>query len=484
MGEVTLRSGQILSVDESRRLGVGSFKEVLACSDRSLVVARYLPKMIDSKEQLGRLELILGKFNPTVLKKEGGGAEDATEADYYRSLFCWPIDTVLQPKLGVLLPHFADRFFFKESPWRDAKAPYSKLKTLNEFINRHKMREGVSGTLLSYLQIGLLLSRAVKRLHIGAGLTHTDLSANNVLIDPADPPRTPAACCLFDNDMLAVRGSFAPRAKGTAGYIAPEIVTGRAGPSVDADKHSLSVILYRMLFGRHPLLGKKLHSDATTLDENETLSLGDRAVFVEHPSDDSNRPDESIKVPLSWYGEGLASLFLKAFVTGIHSPAKRPLAVQWEDAFVSTIDHLYPCGNDACTARWFVIDSPRTKIVCPWCKWSRAVPVIFLRFATMKGVLSRSLTVWRGGTVNEWHLIPGRSPGPHSARTPLGLLDFDTAHRMWVLDNQQISWIRGVHGATSDYKIGDRVPLQPGTRYMYGIGAEPVGLLEVVKAVT
>jgi hypothetical protein len=73
------------------------------------------------------------------------------------------------------------------------------------------------------------------------------------------------------------------------------------------------------LLNRHPLRGPKVHSTRSA-EEDEQLSLGKKALFIEHPLDSSNRPKEGLKVPVTALGSTLSKLFYKAFVTGLHAP--------------------------------------------------------------------------------------------------------------------------------------------------------------------
>src|SRR5207245_1552542 len=104
-----------------------------------------------------------------------------------------------------------------------------------------------------------------------AGLAHSDLSYNNVLVDPAG-----GHISIIDIDGLVVPGRFPPDVVGTPDFIAPEVVAtsrlpkndpGRKLPSIPTDRHALSVLLYMYLLCRHPLRGRKVHHADPTRDE-------------------------------------------------------------------------------------------------------------------------------------------------------------------------------------------------------------------------
>ena len=125
-----------------------------------------------------------------------------------------------------------------------------------------------------------------------AGLAHSDLSYKNVLIDPVSGRAT-----IIDIDGLVVPGKFPPDVIGTPDFIAPEVMAtkhlnkldpNRKLPSIQTDRHALAVMIYMYLLYRHPLRGGKIHDMDPQTDEE--LSMGLNALFVEHPTDKTNRP--------------------------------------------------------------------------------------------------------------------------------------------------------------------------------------------------
>lgn len=83
---------------------------------------------------------------------------------------------------------------------------------------------------------------------------------------------------------------------GTPDFIAPEVVTTshlpkddakRVLPSIATDRHALSVLIYMYLLFRHPLRGGKIH-DMDDEVRDESLAMGEKALFIEHPTDHSN----------------------------------------------------------------------------------------------------------------------------------------------------------------------------------------------------
>src|SRR5262249_47460962 len=113
----------------------------------------------------------------------------------------------------------------------------------------------------NYLALCIRMARAVARLH-NAGLAHSDLSPNNVLVDPKR-----GASIVIDFASLAGEGLYPPDVLGTKGYIAPEVLTtmhlklndpNRKHPNARTDQHALAVLIYQYLLRRHPLDGKRV----------------------------------------------------------------------------------------------------------------------------------------------------------------------------------------------------------------------------------
>jgi hypothetical protein len=96
------------------------------------------------------------------------------------------------------------------------------------------------------------------------------------------------------------------------------------------------------LLYRHPLKGGKVNDLDT--EKDDLLSMGAKALFIEHPTDFTNRPKlqqlskytlpwaDVEKIPYTVTGPYLKKLFDEAFITGLHQPNLRPNADAWEQA--------------------------------------------------------------------------------------------------------------------------------------------------------
>jgi serine/threonine protein kinase len=211
------------------------------------------------------------------------------------------------------------------------------------------------------------------------GLAHSDLSYKNILIDPKG-----INACIIDIDSLVVPTKYPPDVMGTPDFIAPEVLKtshlakddkNRIHPSADTDRHALAVLIYLYLFFRHPLRGGKNH-DLNDSANDEKLMMGEKALFIEHPSNKENRvkhkPDQFMpwvdpdKIPYTIAGDFLVPLFNRAFIDGLHNPSKRPTAIEWETALAKSMDLLLKCPNSNCTEKWYIFNNA-LKPSCPFC---------------------------------------------------------------------------------------------------------------------
>jgi serine/threonine protein kinase len=404
-------------------IGAGGMKDVYFSPDKSYVVAFFRDKQDANAKD--RLMNITGIYRDKIFKAEGG--------NYWQNLYCWPTKIVeYNGKLGVVCPTYQKHFFFtkgsvnndflgikgkeKEGKW------YASAKNQNKFLAAEE-----KGNWFRYFQICIQISRAVRRLH-AAGLAHSDLSYKNVLIDP-----TSGKASIIDIDGLVVPGKYPPDVLGTPDFIAPEVIAtkhlnhddpARKLPSIATDRHALAVMVYIYLLYRHPLRGGKVWDLDSTKDEE--LSMGEKALFVEHPQNKDNRvkvrdlqssqlpqgdPD---KIPYTVCGPYLKQLFDRAFIDGLHTPSLRPTANEWEDALLKTVDLMQPCQNPKCSYRWFVFDNTN-KPKCPFCgtEYRGFLPILNMYSSRRQGSFTFDnyrLMVYNNQHLYQWHVNRNISP--------------------------------------------------------------------------
>ncbi|MCA1855591.1 kinase [Massilia oculi] len=478
-------------IDEVR--ASGGMKDVYFSPDKAYVVAFFRGGADAAMRE--RLAMITTVYRERIFSQVGG--------DYWKNLFCWPTTTVEhRGRLGVVAPFYAPEFFFthgsrnndmlairgreKEGKW------FASPSNRNRFLDEREL-----GDWMLQIKLCLQIARAVRRMH-SAGLAHSDLSYRNVLIDPSS-----GRACLIDIDGLVVPGKFPPDVVGTPDFIAPECVaTARLGrddprrklPSIATDRHALAVLIYMYLLLRHPLRGDKVH-DTDDPQRDEALSMGERALFVEHPEDASNRIRlanvkavelpwrDTARLPCAVTGPYLGRLFADAFVDGLHAPALRPSADDWETALVKTVDLLQPCPNPACEQKWYVFDN-RSRPRCPFCGtcYAGRLPVLNLYSSQNEGSFrpdGHRLMVYSGQSLFPWHanrlLVPNEKlEPPQRKRVGYFVLHEDA----WYLVNEGMPELMVLPSRTP-VAPGERIPLEDGGQFL--MSRAPGGRLAVVQ---
>ncbi|MDR6340003.1 serine/threonine protein kinase [Filimonas zeae] len=459
----------------------GGMKDVYFSPDKSYVVAFYRDEQdAVSKE---RLRKIVTQYYDSFFNREGG--------DYYKDLYCWPTDMVEEGrKTGIVVPAYHSNFFFKKgyatSDLIKGKEKEGKWFASPKFRNKQfalRLDESELGNWLSYFQVCLNISRGVKRLH-SAGLAHSDLSYKNVLVDPVSK-----SAAIIDIDGLVVPGLFPPDVIGTADFIAPEVLAtkhlhvkdlNRVLPSRVTDLHALAVMIYMYLLYRHPLKGGKVHH--LEPEKDDLLSMGKKAMFIEHPTDATNRPNISqlnpkelpwadvTRIPYSVTGPYLKALFDQAFVTGLHDPAQRPPAEMWEQAILKTTDLMQPCSNTACDQKWYVFDNT-SRPRCPFCGTAHkgTLPVLDLYYQFKPAVWrpeNHRLMVYNNQYLFQWHVnrnVVRNEKLTAEQKVPVGYFTFYQGK--WVLVNQKLDSLKDLTN-DAEVPLGAMVEITDGKRLL------------------
>lgn len=259
------------------------------------------------------------------------------------------------------LPLYSDHFYFKKDGLSPTTPLRGKEKSGDWFFNP-VFRFGYidpseRGDFGGMLMCCLDLAKSVDAFHVN-GSVHCDISPRNVLLDPV----------AGKSILIGTEHAFDPKIDnpdvlGTKGFIAPEIVATcnnpqgqQVLPNQETDRHSLAVLIYSLLLCRHPLEGAAVW-DKNDQTRDDNLTYGEKALFIEHPTDKRNRYDwnwvvtDSKKTDLSFLrpwrdldvlpytklGPHLSLLVERAFVDGLHNPSARPTAAEWADTIEKTI---------------------------------------------------------------------------------------------------------------------------------------------------
>lgn len=491
----TFDGQEIEFVDEI--IGSGAMKDIYFSPDKSYVVGFYKTKQDAQAKE--RLQMITGKYRESIFNQIGG--------DYWKKLFCWPTAMLEhEGKLGLVAPTYAKHFFFEygsknndalKIKGKDKEGKWFAAPNLrNRFVDPREL-----GDWLNHIKVCLLLSRAVRRMH-AAGLAHSDLSYKNVLVDPSK-----GMACVIDVDGLVVPGRFPPDVVGTPDFIAPEVVKtshlakndpNRCLPKRETDVHALAVLIYMYLLYRHPLRGGKVH-DVNDEQRDESLTMGERALFVEHPTDKSNRikvknvkPSElpwadTDKIPFTVTGPYLRDFFLQAFVAGLHDPAMRPSANDWETALVKTVDLIQPCQSPSCEQKWFVFDNS-TKPKCPFCgtPFKGKLPVLNLYSSRKEGSFrpdNHRLMVYTNQSMFAWHANSLVVPNERLTDDQKKRMGYFVLHndRWWLVNERMTDLIDVTSEPKVPVPIGGKLELKDGQKILFARGDG--GRLAVVQMV-
>ena len=394
-------------VFEREPITSGGEKVVFFTKDHQQVVGFFFGKLDDPYERRNRLQKIVGDYNPTI---------NGSQSDYWMKHFCWPVAIVdgekripadfikrhnlSTPVLGVVCPSYRPNFFFRD---RTGNVREKKGRWFTGEKSRKLLPDNERGDFLRYVQCCSIMASSVRRLHF-AGLAHSDLSHSNVLIDPKH-----GDACVIDIDSLVVPGLAPPSVLGTPGYIAPEVITGKALPAIETDLHALAVLIYETLLLRHPLQGPKIHSKNP--EEDELLGMGEKALYIEHPTDKSNYPKKGLSVSAERLGPHLHYMFEKTFVHGLHNPRQRATASEWEKALTKTLDLIHPSPNGK---QWFILTRGLSK-TCPYTNETVRPAVPTMDFFRDKGGGAysdeqHSVTIWNNRYLYKWHVFSNLSP--------------------------------------------------------------------------
>jgi len=311
-----LNAGQIVYTESSKMpciieslLGSGGQGEVYQANLSGQLVALkwYYPEYLKSDvEQRARLQNAIYKGSPS-------------------NRFLWPIDLVSSPSINGF------GYIMQLRPIQ-----YKNFADL--------MKRRIDPSFRALVTAGYQLADSFLQLH-AQGMCYRDISFGNVFFDPDT-----GDILICDNDNVAINGEQVTGILGTPRFMAPEIIDGRAKPSSQTDLYSLSVLLFYLLMIHHPLEGAS-ELKIKCLDSPAMNKLyGSEAIFIFHPSDQSNRPvkgyhDNSL---IFWpiYTKFIRDLFTKAFTEGIKDAQNgRIRESEWREAMVKLRDSIVYCSN-------------------------------------------------------------------------------------------------------------------------------------------
>lgn len=199
-----------------------------------------------------------------------------------------------------------------------------------------------------------------KALHL-SGLSYQDLNDGNFFIHPET-----GDVLICDNDNVAPEGVNSG-ILGKARYMAPEVVTGMSMPSKQTDRYSLSVVLFLLFYGNHPLEGARVLACPCMTEKYEKQFYGNEPIFIYDKANATNRPVRGVhnNVLRRWnaFPSLLRETFIQEFGTEcLNDPNKRKLERQWQNVIQQLRDILVVCTE--CKDETFVEDADTPKCMC------------------------------------------------------------------------------------------------------------------------
>jgi len=198
-----------------------------------------------------------------------------------------------------------------------------------------------------------------KALHL-SGLSYQDLNDGNFFIHPET-----GDVLICDNDNVAPEGENSG-ILGKARYMAPEVVTGAKMPSKQTDRYSLSVVLFLLFYGNHPLEGARVLACPCMTEKYEKQFYGSDAIFIYDPTNKNNLPVRGVhnNVMRKWpaFPAILRDAFLKEFSHEcLTNPDARCLERDWQKTIQKVRDMLVVCP--VCNQETFVEDASAPKCI-------------------------------------------------------------------------------------------------------------------------
>lgn len=196
------------------------------------------------------------------------------------------------------------------------------------------------------------------KLHL-YGYSYQDLNDGNFFIEPKS-----GDVLICDNDNVMPQGEKSG-IMGKARYMAPEIVGGKA-PDKYSDRYSLSVILFMLFYGNHPLEGAKVLGCPCMTEKHEKEFYGSKALFIYDPTDKSNLPVRGVhnNVIKRWpaFPNILREQFIHEFSQEcLKEPQKRLIESQWQKLIQQLRDMLVICPH--CMGETFVEEPKAPKCI-------------------------------------------------------------------------------------------------------------------------
>ena len=203
------------------------------------------------------------------------------------------------------------------------------------------------------INAAMKICEGFKALHLN-GYSYQDLNYGNFFINPET-----GDVLICDNDNVFPQKDESG-ILGKARYMAPEIVCGKNAPDKFSDRFSLSVILFLLFYGNHPLEGARVLACPCMTESYEKKFYGSEAIFIYDEKNNTNRPVRGVhnNVLRRWmaFPAILRETFKNEFSQDcLKNPQKRKIEAEWQKVIQQLRDSLVTCP--ICGRETFV-DSP------------------------------------------------------------------------------------------------------------------------------
>jgi len=196
----------------------------------------------------------------------------------------------------------------------------------------------------------IVITNAFRKLHT-AGYCYGDMNDGHFFINPQT-----GDVIICDNDDVVPNGTKVSVLQHPR-YSAPEMVIseGKRSPDKQSERYVLSVLIFLILCGGHPLEGKQWLVPCMDFVKSKDL-YGVNPVFIFDPNNDSNRPVENIHVNTIHRWNMMPLFFkemcIKAFSKqSLLEPYKRPCELDWLKVLVRLRNCVVRCS---CGSEMFV----------------------------------------------------------------------------------------------------------------------------------
>lgn len=214
-------------------------------------------------------------------------------------------------------------------------------------------------SLEAIVNAAMKICEGFKALHL-RGLSYQDLNDGNFFIHPET-----GDVLICDNDNVMPQG-YESGILGKARYMAPEVVTGSKMPDKYTDRYSLSVILFLLFYGNHPLEGARVLACPCMTESFEKKFYGSEAIFIYDAYKKENRPVRGVhnNVLRKWpaFPAILRDTFLQQFSQEcLSNPSSRLIEAGWQKVIQQLRDMLVFCPQ--CGQETFVEDINAPKCI-------------------------------------------------------------------------------------------------------------------------